>query len=171
MDLGEWQAFQRWIDLPEHRVVIPYAKALAERIPPVAVRLRRDFTQILNLIKSHTILHQASRERMQRAALLPPLRTMGPSGISCEAISDGVGATVSPTIRETVNAVAKIIEGGQPHAQLHTLAVALGVERSTAQRRYAVAKNKGYLVNIEKQGKPTLIIIGDPLPEDVEILP
>jgi hypothetical protein len=39
----EWEAFQRWLALGERRVVIPFAEALSEKIPPVAVRLRRDF--------------------------------------------------------------------------------------------------------------------------------
>ena len=39
------------------------AQSLAEAIPPVAVRLRRDFGQLLGLIRSHAILHQATRDR------------------------------------------------------------------------------------------------------------
>ncbi|MBK7591931.1 MAG: hypothetical protein IPI27_11740 [Betaproteobacteria bacterium] len=38
-----WIALQQWIARGEHRVEIPFAPALAERIPPIAVRLRRDF--------------------------------------------------------------------------------------------------------------------------------
>lgn len=32
-------------------------------VPAAAVRLRRDFKAILNLIRAHALLHQASRER------------------------------------------------------------------------------------------------------------
>lgn len=42
---------------------VPYAEALAEKMGDVAVRLRRDFSVVLSLIKAHAILHQASRER------------------------------------------------------------------------------------------------------------
>src|SRR4029453_17711437 len=63
VDPGPWIALQHWLAHAEHRVVIPYASALAERIPPVAVRLRRDFGQLLASIRSHAILHQATRER------------------------------------------------------------------------------------------------------------
>jgi hypothetical protein len=62
-DLATWHALQIWLESAEHRVCIPYAKKLAELIPPVAVRLRRDFGALLNLIRAHTLLHQASRER------------------------------------------------------------------------------------------------------------
>ena len=56
VDPGPWLALQHWLAHAEHRVVIPYASALAERIPPVAVRLRRDFGQLLALIHAHAIL-------------------------------------------------------------------------------------------------------------------
>ena len=37
----------------EHRVAIPFAPQLAEQVPPVAVRLRRDFGALLSLIEAH----------------------------------------------------------------------------------------------------------------------
>src|SRR5262249_26591812 len=43
MDFTEWHALQEWLAAAEHRVTIPYAAYLADNIPPVAVRLRRDF--------------------------------------------------------------------------------------------------------------------------------
>ena len=60
-DLESWVSLQVWIDHANHKVVVPYAGPLAELIPPVAVRLRRDFTAILNLIEAHAILHQVNR--------------------------------------------------------------------------------------------------------------
>jgi hypothetical protein len=70
------------------------------------------------------------------------------------------------------NAVGKIIESGKPSATVQQLATTLGIDKSAASRRYGVAKNKGYLVNNEnKSGKPAQIVLGDPLPEDVTILP
>src|SRR5215216_3088025 len=58
-DLATWHAFQVWLESAEHRVWIPYARKLADLTPPVAVRLRRDFGALLNLIRAHTLLHQA----------------------------------------------------------------------------------------------------------------
>jgi hypothetical protein len=58
-----WHALQVWLESAEHRVWIPYAKQLTVLIPPVAVRLRRDFAALLNLIRAHALLHQASRDR------------------------------------------------------------------------------------------------------------
>jgi hypothetical protein len=64
LDLEAWHALQGWLESAEHGVSIPYAKRLAELIPPVAVRLRRDFGALLNLIRAHALLHQATRERV-----------------------------------------------------------------------------------------------------------
>jgi hypothetical protein len=68
--LEEWRAFQTWIEGGEKRVTIPYAKKLAKKFPPVAVRLRRDFGAVLNLIRSHALLHRANRERDERGRIV-----------------------------------------------------------------------------------------------------
>jgi hypothetical protein len=64
VDLEEWVTLQRWLAAHgERRVTIPYAATLARLIPPVAVRLRRDFGTVLALIRAHAMLHQCSRKR------------------------------------------------------------------------------------------------------------
>ena len=50
-DLARWHDLQVWLETAEHRVAIPYARTLAELVPPVAVRLRRDFRAVLSLIR------------------------------------------------------------------------------------------------------------------------
>ncbi len=77
---------------------------------------------------------------------------------------------MSPIVRETVDVVesAATDEG----LSLGELARALGVDRSVASRRWNSAKRGGYLKNLEtKRGKPARIVVADPLPDDVEILP
>jgi hypothetical protein len=59
IDLTRWQALQTWIATGPSRVSIPFAHRLAELVPPVAVRLRRDFKTVLMLIRAHAMLHQA----------------------------------------------------------------------------------------------------------------
>jgi hypothetical protein len=79
-DLATWHALQVWLESAEHRVWIPYAGKLAELIPPVAVRLRRDFWALLSLIRAHALLHRATRERDAEGASSPPSRTTRRSG-------------------------------------------------------------------------------------------
>jgi hypothetical protein len=61
VDLTRWQALQTWIATGSAAVVVPFAKYLAALVPPVAVRLRRDFKTMLSLIRSRALLHQATR--------------------------------------------------------------------------------------------------------------
>ncbi len=42
--LTPWVALQEWVGAGARCVTIPFARVLAEKVPPVAVRLRRDFT-------------------------------------------------------------------------------------------------------------------------------
>src|SRR5262245_41822863 len=57
-DFVRWHALQRFLALGPKRVEIPFASELADLIPPVAVRLRRDFPTVLALIETHALLHQ-----------------------------------------------------------------------------------------------------------------
>jgi hypothetical protein len=49
---------------------------------------------------------------------------------------------------------------------------ALAIDKSAASRRAKDAESKGYLVNLEDQkGKLAGLVVGDPLPEDAELVP
>ena len=63
LDLSRWQALQTWLAAEQCRVVVPFARHLADMVPPVAVRLRRDFKTVLMLIRAHALLHQATRRK------------------------------------------------------------------------------------------------------------
>ena len=62
-DVVRWHALQQAIALSPVQVLIPFAGELADLIPPVAVRLRRDYPTVLALIEAHALLHQRTRER------------------------------------------------------------------------------------------------------------
>jgi hypothetical protein len=65
-------------------------------IPPVAVRLRRDFATLLALVETHAIIHQLDRE------------TDGHGLIVADPMSDAVGTTVKATVRQTVEAIRQL---------------------------------------------------------------
>lgn len=173
IDFNPWHSLQVWLENSEHRVMIPFAKDLAKKIPPIAVRLRRDFTQVLNLIRAHAILNQAQRDRAKDGSIIATLEDYAiVRDLVFDFISEGIGAMVSEAIRETVVAVEKVIKGGCAHATVAQVAQALNLDRSAALRRINTAIEKGYLVNTEKKrGINKKIVIGDPLPEEVEVLP
>jgi hypothetical protein len=164
---------QRWIEHSEHRVVIPYGQELAEHIPPLAVRLRRDFGQLLALIRAHAILHQASRQPDAEQGILATLDHYAVlRDLVVAAIAEGIEATVSPTVRETVSAVQGLLGEGGAEATLQEIAAALKLDKSAASRPIAAAIQLGTLRNLqERKGRPARVCLGEQMPEEVPVLP
>lgn len=93
-DRGRWHALQAWLEGGERRVVIPYADALAEKMGDVAVRLRRDFSVVLSLVRAHAILHQATRGRDQEGRIVAVLTDYSRvRGLVSGLIAEGVEST------------------------------------------------------------------------------
>jgi 5S rRNA maturation endonuclease (ribonuclease M5) len=170
-DFSEWHAYARSIAAGNKNVVIPYAGWLAESIPPVAVRLRRDFRALLRLIEAHAILHQLNRATDEQGRIVATEADyLAVRELVADLISDAVGSAVSATVRQTTEAVAELDAG--EGVTVHRLAEHLGLERSTVQYRVTAAREKGYLVNAEdKRGRAARWRTGNPLPDDVVILP
>jgi hypothetical protein len=154
-------------------VTIPYARELAAKIPPLAVRLRRDFGALLNLIKAHALLHQANRERDREGRIIATIADYAMvRELVADLVSEGIEATVAPTVRETVATVGRLYDEADNAATLRGIAEELELDKSTASRRIRSAIDKGFLKNLEDQrGKPGRYVPADPLPDDVEILP
>jgi DNA-binding transcriptional ArsR family regulator len=143
-------------------------------IPPVAVRLRRDFGALLNLIRSYALLHQATRERDDEGRIVVTIEDYAAvRNLVADLVSDGIEVTVPKTVRETVEAVKRLREGskGEP-VTVAELARELELDRSTVSRRARSAKDRGYLRDLEDNPrKPSRLVLGDDLPDDVQILP
>jgi hypothetical protein len=171
---GRWHALQVWLEGGEHRVSIPYAGVLAERMGDVAVRLRRDFSVVLSLIKAHAILHQATRERDANGSIVATLADYSRvRGLVSGLIAEGVEATVPKSIRETVEAVESVIAcGDEDHATNKAVSEELGIDKAAASRRVRTAIGRGYLKNLEdRKGHPARLVLAESMPEDQEILP
>jgi len=80
--------------------------------------------------------------------------------------------TVPEILRETVNAVSALIAEGAEETTVMAVAAKLGLDKGSASRRVKAAVAKGYLKNLETgRGKPARLVLGEPLPEEVEVLP
>ena len=172
-EVGPWHALQKWLEKAEHRVTIPFATALAHKVPPVAVRLRRDFGAILNLIRAHAILHQVIRERDDKDQIIATVDDYAVvRDLVIDLIGDALEASVSPTIRQTVDAVRSLEKGVEISASLTEVAGVLKLEKGTTSRRVKIAVERGYLKNLQdKKGRPAELVLGDPMPDDLEVLP
>lgn len=151
-------------------MAIPFANEIVSRIPPAATRLRRDIGQLLALVRAHALLHRAGRNADTRGRVTATLDDYAAvRDLVAGVISSGVEKTVKPEVREVVERVAA--RDGEPVTQAQ-LAAELGLDKSAVSRRVRAALRAGYLENREeKRGRPHKLVIGDPLPEDQEILP
>jgi hypothetical protein len=172
-DLGAWHSLQEWLVSVEHRVRVSYPEELAGAIPPIAVRLRRDFGALLNLIRAHAILHQASRERTDDGRIVATLEDYARvRKLVADLVSEGVEATVPATVRETVEMVKRLRDETEKDVTIAALAEELELDKSAAWRRVRSAIDRGYLENQEdRKGRPAKLVAADALPDDIEILP
>ncbi len=173
-DLNVWREFQVWLAGGEQRVAIPYARPLAELVSPVAVRLRRDVGALLALIRAHALIHRATREQDTDGRIVATLDDyQAVRELVAGLLAEGVEATVPKTVRETVEAVARL-NGATPEGgvSLARLAAKLGIDKSAASRRWNIARRRGYLKNEEtRKGLPARLTLADSIPDDVRVLP
>lgn len=169
----EWLALQNWLTGAEHRVSVPYAPALASAILPRAVRLRRDFAAMLNLVKAHAILQQAVRERDAQGRIVAALDDYAEvRELINDLISEGVEASVPSIVRETVAAVGALTETSD-EVNVTEVAKHLSIDKAAALRRVDSAVQSGYLRNLEaRPGRPARLQLSEPVPaKDDEVLP
>jgi hypothetical protein len=174
-DHAEWHAVQAWLARSATEVTIPFAAGLARSIPPVAIRLRRDFPTLLTLVAAHALLHQASRPTDTDGRIVATLVDYAAvRDLLADLLAEGAERSVPSTVRATVEAVRRInaerlLEEG---VTVVALAVALELDKSSALRRARVAIERGYLKNLEeRRGRPARLMPGEALPADASVLP
>jgi hypothetical protein len=174
-DVQDWHALHQWIGRDTPRVVVPFAEQLAHTIPPVAIRLRRDFPMLLTLVQAHALLHRGTRETDADGRIVA---TLADYAIVRELVLDLFGTTagvhVPDTIRETVEAVTVLTGGGVAGKDTTVTQVGryLKLDTSSASRRVKAATESGFLENLEtRQGRPAKVVLADPLPADRPVLP
>ena len=173
VDLTRWQALQMWLSTGPTRVRIPFAPELAQLMPAVAVRLRRDFKTVLTLVRAHALLHQASRLNDEQGRVIATLEDYAAvRELVADLVAEGVEVTVKPEVREVVEATARLLAEGRAEVRQADLKTALNLDKSAISRRVAGALDSGFLKNLEdRKGRPARLVLGDPLPANREVLP
>lgn len=180
VDLAPWIALQSWLESGERLVSIPFAGKLADLIPPIAVRLRRDFTSVLSLIRAHALLHRASRDRDLKGRILATLEDYATvRGLVSDYIAEALESAVSATVRETVEAVQALKDLETSPITVRKIAEYLKLDKSATSRRVKAALSSGYLVNkadeeqtdTRRKVRKYKLAVGEPMPTEQAILP
>jgi hypothetical protein len=173
VDLSRWRALQGWLATLPANVIIPFAKQLARLVPPVAVRLRRDFASVLMLMRAHALLHQATRQKDERGRIVVELADYAAvRDLMADIVAQGVKVSLKPETREVVKAVGELNASGHQAVMQTQIAAVLQLDTSTVSRRIDEAIRTRVLRNLEhRSGRPAQLVIGDPMPEELEILP
>jgi hypothetical protein len=168
-----------WLEGGERLVVVPFARKLFKAIPRVAVRQRRDGGQLIKLIQAHALLHRATRELDDVGRVVAVVEDYAVvRELVADLFGESAGTEVSDTVRETVEAVAALLEAeptvinGETTVAVVAVSKRLGLDKSAASRRVRAACKDGYLENLEsRKGRPSRLVLGEPLPERCELLP
>jgi hypothetical protein len=169
VDRAPFLALQRWLTAAGIRhVAVPFAAWLAERVPAQAVRMRRDFRQLLTTIQAAAFLHQCQRARTPEGWIAATVADYAIARDLLAPIFDALAAeAITSVIRTTVEAVRP-----EEEVAAGVLAIRLGVSKSTLSYRLRRALAGGWLVNRETgQGHAARLARGDALPDAVTALP
>lgn len=172
-DLDQWIAFQLWLEKSDKDVAIPYAAEIAKLLPSKHVRLRRDFTQILNLIKTHAIIHQVNRHRDSAGRIIANLDDyVAVKVLIDDVISTGLQVTIPGGVREIVRVLEELYTPGSEGVTIKQMASKMDLDQSVVNRRLRQAMEGGYAEKMTiGNKKPFRFKPAEPLPEDAGILP
>ena len=169
--LEPWIALQLWLGRSgPWEVVLPFGDSLCEMCEPSAVRLRRDFTALVQLIKAHALLHCRQRRVVDGRLVAEIADYRAVHELVAGLMSEGVEAVIKRETRDTVEALTALYLGTP--VTMRALAARLGIDPSSLSRRVRVSTRAGWIVNQEtRRGMPAQLVPGDPLPPGHLVLP
>jgi len=168
-NLEAFRAAHQWLDQAgEKRVIVPFAAVLADLVPASAVRVRRDFKQLLTCIQTLAFLSQLKRDKTRDGAIVATLDDYRRARRLLEPLFDAITADgVTPAVRETVLAI-----GDGEEVSETELARRLNAHKSTISYRVRRALRAGWLKNSEtRRSYPAKLSRGEPLPSVMSALP
>jgi hypothetical protein len=139
-------------------------------MPTSTVRMRRDFTTILCLVRAHALLQQRNRKRGRRGVEAVFADYGAVRDLVESLLAEESDAHAPLALHETVKAVEEIIGDGKAHAATRDIDERLKIGRQAVGNRVRRALSAGYLVNVSST-RDYKLQVGAALPEDAAFLP
>jgi hypothetical protein len=161
--------YQRWLARqPDTGTVVPFASILADAVPAAEVRMRRDFKQLLFIIRTIALLNQRHRTRNAEGAIIATLADYEwARKLLIPSFRSIVSGGITDVVRDTCLAVPAEKEVSEAD-----LVNSLGLAKSTIHYRVGRALKGGWLVNLEqRRGYAYRLCRGVSLPDDPSPLP
>jgi hypothetical protein len=178
IDLAVWHDLQHWLALGPSDAIIPFAPQIAEKIPPLMVRYRRDVGALFNFIKASAILHQAQRQIDDHGRVVA---TIADYALAFPIFSKVMGESSGKTVPDNVRAVVELIAertktaatkpAGMRFTRVESvrdievtisceqIGTATGLGKATAWRAVRTAIDLGFLINNEIRPKKPLRLV------------
>jgi hypothetical protein len=171
-DLAEWHQLDRWLAQGPREAVLPWAPALATFRLSGPPRLRRDISNLLALARAHALLHRATRELDERGRIVYTVEDYAVvAALLSDALAVATDKAVGKGTRKIVEAVTTLRAEGATRVSMSAASREAGRSKSTTNTDVHDALEKGYLVNLSAIPERFDLAIGDPLPEQGDLLP
>lgn len=175
-DFPDWSTFGTWLEMGPRIVVIPFATKLDSLIPKVANRQRRDFGQLISLIKAHALMNQRNRATDDQGRIVA---TVDDYGAVRELVVDILGQAIKATVPATIKEVHDVVTSVTAHRSeykdgvpLKVVAAKINRDKGAASRRVDQAVEWGFVADEgEGAGFPRKLKPGMDIPESREVLP
>ncbi len=174
VDLEVWHCFGDWLALGPHKVLVPFAGRIAKAMPTTSLRMKRDFPQLLALIKAHALIHQANRVCDSAGRIIAnwdDYKAVAPK--LDRVFARAAQSDVNPRTVATYHVVRELAQAddGRP-ISITEISRHMDVSLSTASRNVSEACELGYLENLSpSSGYEGQVVIARPLPIEEAYLP
>lgn len=170
---AKWHAFQEWLSLgPKDVLSADILNEVAPLLDTRYTRIRRDFTQLKQLLQLNAIVNQCNRATDEQGNILA---TLDDYAVARELVLDTMakeqGAVIPERTRVLVLAVYEMLEAtpatgyaSEPEVKVSVrrLSELTGIPKSAVDRAVADAIDRGFLVNEERVPKrPMRLTKGD----------
>jgi len=167
-----WMALSRLMGDPAD-VEIGFGHFLASNFSPLAMRGRRDFSQLLNLVAASAVEHQYQRTVSADGRILATLADYAVVyAVARKSFQVLQAEGITDSQRELLEAVKELSESSDGPIPSKSLVAALGMSPATISRRVEELLREGLLHNLESNKyKPKQLILAGDIPEETTSLP